>query len=227
MKINKIVIFQNACPKSFVAALSPTLHFCPLLFLDWKIAHVPDPADSKKPDPSGREQSTMEEFAGLYGAHQRAVVMYLSSLLPTQADVDDVLQEASVVLWREFSTFQSGTNFRAWAFRVAFNQVRAWRKKQQRDRLLFSEEFLTAIAEELNAEQEFFDRRLQLMSQCLESLPPRHRELLALRYHHGHSVDVLAERFGKSIDAVYRLLSRVRTAVHHCIDMRLNKGELT
>lgn len=188
---------------------------------------MPDPPDTIKIDDPGREAGRMEEFAALYGAHQRAVVLYLSSLLPTQADVDDVLQESSVVLWREFSSFQSGTNFRAWAFRVAFNQVRAWRKRQQRDRLLFSEEFLSAIAEELNAEHEYLDRRLQLMTQCIENLPPRHRELLSLRYHHGLSVDLLAEKFGKSIDAVYRLLSRIRTAVHHCIDLRVNKGEMT
>ena len=197
------------------------------IFLPRKILHVHDQPGSTNADTEGREPARMEEFAALFGAHQRAVVLYLSSLLPTQADVDDVLQEASVVLWREFSTFQSGTNFRAWAFRVAFNQVRAWRKRQQRDRLLFSEEFLSAIAEELNAEHEYFERRVQLMSQCIESLPPRHRELLALRYHHGVSVDVLAEKFGKSIDAVYRLLSRIRTAIHHCIDLRINKGELT
>ncbi len=168
----------------------------------------------------------MEEFAALFGAHQRAVVLYLSSLLPTQADVDDVLQEASVVLWREFSTFQPGTNFRAWAFRVAFNQVRAWRKRQQRDRLLFSEEFLSAIAEELDAEHDHIERRLRLMSLCIESLPPRHRDLLSLRYHQGLSVDVLAEKLGKSMDAVYRLLSRIRTSVHDCIDQRIQQGEL-
>ena len=202
----------------------PALLFPP--FQIRKLILVSDPPDDAG-SAASRELDRMEEFASLFGAHQRAVVLYLSSLLPTQADVDDVLQEASVVLWREFSSFQSGTNFRAWAFRVAFNQVRAWRKRQQRDRLLFSEEFLSAIAEELNAEHDVFERRLQLMSQCIETLPTRHRELLALRYHHGLSVDVLAENFGKSIDAVYRLLSRIRTAIHHCIDMRLQKGELT
>ena len=169
----------------------------------------------------------MEEFATLYGAHQRAVVLYLTSLLPTPADVDDVLQEASVVLWREFSTFEPGTNFRAWAFRVAFNQVRAWRKRQQRDRLMFTEEFLSAIAEELNAEHEHLERRVQLMSECIDSLPQQHRDLLALRYHQGLSIDVLAEKFGKSVDAVYRLLSRLRTVVHQCIDLKVQKGELT
>ena len=168
----------------------------------------------------------MNEFAALFGAHQRAIVLYLSSLLPTQADVDDVLQEASVVLWREFTVFQRGTNFRAWAFRVAFNQVRAWRKRQQRDRLLFSEEFLTAIAEELNADHEYFEQRLKLMDHCIASLPPRHQELLALRYHQGLSIDALSEKFGKSIDAVYRLLSRIRTAIHQCIDLRTSRGDL-
>ncbi len=188
---------------------------------------MPDSPDSVDVGSAGREAPRMEEFAALYGAHQRSLVLYLSSLLPSQTDIDDVLQEASVVLWREFSTFQPGSNFRAWAFRVAFNQVRAWRKRQQRDRLLFSEEFLSVIADELNAEHDYFERRRQLMGQCLERLPSQHRELLALRYHHGLGVDSLAKRFGKSMDAVYRLLSRIRSAVHDCIDLRISNGELT
>ena len=168
----------------------------------------------------------MEEFAALYGAHQRAIVLYLSSLLPSQVDVDDVLQEASVVLWREFASFESGTNFRAWAFRVSFNQVLAWRKRQQRDRLLFSEEFLSAISEDISSDQDYFDRRMKLMTHCIEQLPSHQKELLALRYHQGESIEQLSQQLNKSLDAVYRLLSRIRNAIHVCIDNKMGKEEL-
>ena len=171
------------------------------------------------------DPSRMEEFASLYGANQRSIVLYLTSLLPSQTDVDDVLQEAGVVLWREFATFEPGTNFRAWAFRVAFNQVRAWRKRQQRDRLLFSEEFISAISEELNSAPGDFERRAEWMHECIERLPVHHRELLAYRYQQGLPIETLAEKFGRSADAVYRLLSRVRNAVHECIDAKIRNEE--
>ena len=57
------------------------------------------------------------------------------SVLPNRTDVDDLLQETNLVLWREFESFEIGTNFTAWAYRIAHNQVLAWRKpvKEYRD----------------------------------------------------------------------------------------------
>ncbi len=73
---------------------------------------------------------------------------YLAGLLPTQNDVDDVFQETCLVLWREFHQFRLGTNFGAWACTIAFNQVRAWRSRQKRESLVFSDEFLQLISDD-------------------------------------------------------------------------------
>ena len=90
-------------------------------------------------------EDRVDEFVELYARHHKPIHRYLTTLLPTTADVDDVLQETSVVLWREFDTFEPGSSFWAWASRVAFNQVRAWRSRQRRERLVFSKNFLQEI----------------------------------------------------------------------------------
>ena len=56
-------------------------------------------------------------------------------------------------------------------FELPFNQMRAWRKKQQRDRLVFSDSFLEALSAELDSRADDLDRRLIALEKCLERLP--------------------------------------------------------
>ena len=165
-----------------------------------------------------------EDFLELFTRHQRSLVIYLSSLLPTQEAVDDVLQETSGVLWREFQNFEPGTNFRAWSFAVAFNQVRSWRKKQQRDRLLFSDEFIQSVSDEFVSEADHYDQRLQHLEKCVARLPDHHREIVKLRYMLQRRVEDLASVLGRTEDAVYRMLSRIRQTLHECIARAMTSG---
>ena len=181
--------------------------------------------DNSAADPVRMDPERTEEFLALYSEHQRGLMLYIASLLPRSEDVDDVVQETCSVLWREFDSFQRGTNFRAWACTVAFNQVRAWRKKQQRDRLVFSDQFLNAISDELINNSPYYEQRSAKTQDCIRKLPLHHRELVRLRYHVGRSIDELATRFDRSTDAVYRMLSRIRQVLHECVTRSVRAGE--
>lgn len=165
-----------------------------------------------------------EEFVRLLGQNQRRLMIYVMSLVPRWADAEEVLQETNLVLWREFGGFRPGSNFAAWACRVALNRVLAWRKRQKRDRLEFSAEFLEAVAEEISAEAERLEERSRLLARCIEKLPARQRAMLRARYTEGRAIDAIAREAGRSADAVYRALSRVRQALHHCVSRALEQG---
>jgi RNA polymerase sigma-70 factor (ECF subfamily) len=161
------------------------------------------------------------EFLVLFAKHQRTILLYLTSLLPTQVDVDDVFQETSLVLWREFSNFRLGTNFGAWACAIAFNQVRAWRTRQSRDTLVFSDTFVQSISDELIESASYLEERSRALQSCIESLPEHHRELIRNRYDSCYSIEAIAETAQRSTDSVYRMLSRIREALHECVTKRL------
>src|SRR6516165_3336353 len=94
-------------------------------------------ANGTEEDERARSPKRVEEFVRLLGQNQRWLLIYVTSLVPVWSDTEEVIQETNLVLWREFDRFESGTNFTAWAFRVALNQVLAWRKRRRRDRLEF------------------------------------------------------------------------------------------
>jgi len=166
---------------------------------------------------AGGETRKKDDFIQLFNAHRRELLVYLATLLPTQSDIDDVFQEASLVLWREFDKFQMGTNFTAWATMIAFNRVRAWRTQRSREVLTFSNALLHAISDDLITYPEYYQERLQALDGCVESLRPRHREILRRRYLEGLSIDSIAELSSQSTAAVYRMLSRIRQDLLDCV----------
>lgn len=173
---------------------------------------------SPPPDPA-------EEFVFLLARHERPLGAYVMTMVPHAQDADDILQEAKVIMWRNFSKFEPGTNFGAWARKIAFHQVLAHRKRKQRDRLDFSEDFLRAVSEEVDRNADRLEQREKLLHDCLAKLPADHRETLYLRYHEGLTVEEMAPRMDRTVCALYRLLSRVRQTLHECVTKSLTRTE--
>ncbi len=158
-----------------------------------------------------------EEFLALLSEHSREIYVYIFRLTLNKSDADDIFQETNLLLWRKFDSFASGTNFRAWAYRIAGNQVLAWRKRLKRDRLSFSGVFLKTIAKEMEEDDFSLDSRIQPLSECLGQLSEGHRNLIALRYEKQLDVPDIASRKKKNVDAVYRALNRIRHALFDCV----------
>lgn len=162
-------------------------------------------------------QDRAEAFVFLLARHERQIASYVMTLVPQPADADDILQQAKVVMWRHFDRFTPGTNFVAWARKIAFHQILSWRRRRRGDRLEFSDAFLSAVADEAERAGDALDERQQRLSECIEKLLPEHRRILQLRYDEGLAVEALAERVQRTVAAVYRVLSRIRAHLHACV----------
>ena len=64
-----------------------------------------------------------QEFLELLTTHDRALGVYVHSLVQDVHDADDILQQTKMILWRCFEQFETGTNFLAWARKTAFHQI--------------------------------------------------------------------------------------------------------
>ncbi len=81
--------------------------------------------------------------------HQAPLLAYILALHPNRSDAQDILQETNVVLWQKIGEFREGTNFKAWAFRVAYLQTLAHFKRHKRGNWLgFSSELVETLASE-------------------------------------------------------------------------------
>lgn len=169
--------------------------------------------------PSSGDASS--EFIGQVTRCQRQLYAFIFSQVLRATDAEDVLQETNLVLWQKSAEFQPGTNFLAWAFRVAQFQVMAFRKKKQRAREHFDAELIALLADEAQQRLQQFDARHQAMLDCMQRLPDEQRRLIAQRYQPGGSVKEMAIQCGRKPNAVSEALRRIREALRRCIERKL------
>jgi RNA polymerase sigma-70 factor (ECF subfamily) len=138
----------------------------------------------------------------------------------------DVLQETNLVLWRRAAEFKQGTNFMAWAYRIAHFQVLALRQKHARERLCFSDELLNKLLEEETESSEMKLDRLKALEACLAEAGEQPRALIAKRYAEGVPVQEIARSLSKTANAVSRSLHRIREALMECIERTRREAAL-
>ena len=73
-----------------------------------------------------------------------------------------------------------------------------------RERVVFNDEFLNAVAEETVNSREELQRRIEALQKCVARLPKDHRELLRLRYDERRSVGSVAQIVNRPLEGVTR-----------------------
>lgn len=162
-----------------------------------------------------------ELFVRLLPAAHDRLLAYLASLLGSRHDAEDVFQQASVTMWRRFETFEPGTNFIAWATKVAFYESREWRRLKARTRLHFDDALLDLLAAERLPDLDHTDSRIAALDHCLGQLDDAGRALVEAAYFEEGSVVALAAQLGRAPQTLYNKLNHLRRALAECIERRL------
>lgn len=158
-----------------------------------------------------------DDFVRLLTASQPGLYACIVSLVPDRVAAQDILQETNVTLWHKADGFEPGTNFMAWAARIARYHVLNYRRKTKRERLVFDDQLMAELCSRQDDRAEDAANYSARLQQCLEKLPEDHRDLLARRYAPGGSVQELAAARGQSVGAVSQLLYRIRESLLTCL----------
>jgi len=163
-----------------------------------------------------------EAYLRLLTQHDRWLAAYVYSLVARSADAEDILQEVKVTMWKHFAKFEQGSNFRAWARRIATNQILNYRRAEtRRPNSELDEKFIEAVAAEIDRRADMLDRRSDALRICLHKLPEAHRKIVVWRYYEDCGIEEIVAKSERTVEAVYRLLSRIRTALNECVSRQL------
>ena len=163
-----------------------------------------------------------EDYLVLLNQHEKTLALYVHSLVTDTRDAEDILQACKLTMWKQFDQFEPGTNFPAWARKIALHQVLNFRRSEKRKPLYSTDPaFIESIAEEIDRQGAALTERAEALHVCLGKLPEKQRHTVLLRYYEGLDVDAIAEKTGRTQAAVYRLLSRIRAVLNECIGQQL------
>lgn len=172
-------------------------------------------------EPVSYSQDRHDEFVALFVRHEPAIRSFVLTLLPDLAASEDVVQQASMTMWRRFDQYQPGTSFRNWAFQVAKFTAMNHITKLRRDRHVFSERLLDMLAEQATKQSEHLDEQRRALAFCIERLGDEDRRTLAGCYQESSTIKKFAETIGQTPNAIYKRLNRIRAALLRCIEHRL------
>lgn len=168
---------------------------------------------------------SQKRLIALMTRHQRQIFSYIYTLVPRRHDAEDLLQETSVVICEKFSEFREGTDFVAWACQIAYWRIRYSRQKFARSKVVFDQTVLDAVAQTASTLAVELDERHEVLGHCLQKLPLRDREMVLARYEPGGNVADAARTCGRSLEAAYKALTRIRKLLFDCVTHHLaNNG---
>lgn len=147
-------------------------------------------------------------------------------LTEDSAEADDLVQETYAKALRGFSSFQIGTNFRAWMYRILRNSFLSSRTGLK-STVVFDEEDHDSIpaTDSATPESLLIDQaKREVVQQALEELPVHFREILLLCEVEEMSYQEISETLAIPSGTVMSRLFRARKALRRLLQAKLQGG---
>lgn len=150
-------------------------------------------------------------------------------LAKDRTDAEDLVQETYAKALKGFSSFQQGTNFRAWIFRILRNTFLNSRAGLAATRTTALEDEEQEGAAALGASQEtpetiLLEQANQMMIQeAIEQLPLAFREVVLLCEVEGMSYQEIADTLGIPMGTVMSRLARARRELREALQDKVTR----
>jgi RNA polymerase sigma-70 factor (ECF subfamily) len=158
-------------------------------------------------------------FRQLFEAHGEALRRYAQRIVRSRETAEDLVQEVFLRLWRAWDRVDVGPNIRAYLYATtrsqALNHLRHEQSEERARRMNFprgiaGDDAALPPAGEANVET---DEIVRAIERVLATMPPRQREVAALRLRHQLPTAAIAERLGISPRTVEVHIARATKAL--------------
>jgi RNA polymerase sigma-70 factor (ECF subfamily) len=164
-------------------------------------------------------------FADLLREHYRQLFAYAYTIVRSYPDAEDVVQQASLVLWAKFDDYRPGTNFFTWASSVARLEALSHLRRQRRYRAHFSEAFQLRLASAMSGvPTETTNGRISALEDCVQKLPENQQDLLRQCFGGAKTVAAVAQEAGRTTHSIYSSLRNIRSKLLDCVDQSVSEG---
>lgn len=161
------------------------------------------------------------DFNEHFAHHEAEFRAYARSLLPTWDAVDEVIQSASLVMWRKLDEVDLPKGFLPWGKCVVRFEAQKYCRTKARDHHVFDPELLNLLATHLDEDESSFGQEQEILEACLDKVSATNRRLVLAPYR-GHGVlTKLAEASGRTRNSLYKQIRRIRNRLQQCVEEKL------
>jgi RNA polymerase sigma-70 factor, ECF subfamily len=172
-----------------------------------------------------KEPDRQSQFLVLYNQAQPLLRGFLMAWFRDFHRAEDVLQQTSLELWKNFDKYDPEKPFNPWALGVARHQALHELRREKTAPDFVSPEILEAVAETAAGMAPELERRRNALVECVEELSSSFRKLVDLYYGKALSIVEVAEATGRSRGSVEVSLWRARQQLSACTRESLGRGD--
>ena len=165
-----------------------------------------------------------DAWTALVGATLRPLYRLCASYAPSAAEAEELTQEVYFKLWENLHRYRSGSNFMAWAWRVARNLLidSHRRCRREREAAWLDSEILDRLPSSEDPHEHTERRqRLRIIAGALGHLPEELAELVLMRDLAGMTYHEIAESLDLPLGTVKSRLNRARLELATTVRRRL------
>lgn len=185
----------------------------------------------RKPEepPSAEQVAFLERAIAEYG---KATYNFAFRLTGNENDARDLTQDAFIRVYRAWRSFQPGTSFLSWVYRIVTN---LYRDELRRRKGRFQEEIPDDNAPQefggerplaVNPIEDYVERQLsEPLSRSLQKLSPDQRQVIVLADIEEYSYQEIADIMGCSIGTVRSRLHRARALLRRLVQDEYQRSQ--
>ncbi|MEM9352111.1 MAG: sigma-70 family RNA polymerase sigma factor [Planctomycetota bacterium] len=164
------------------------------------------------------DETANERFLELLTENHYKVFGYLYALVCHREDAEDLMQQTVIKLWEHFDQYTPGTNFSAWACKIAKNCALNYFQSRHR-KTIFSSSMMELLAQtQATIDDDIREARRVALRGCLGKLSDQDRDLITKCYSLDKTIRVIADELQRPAAGVYNSISRIRKALFNCIE---------
>lgn len=162
-----------------------------------------------------------ESFMHLLLEEENAVRSYVRRLVPTWHDVEEVVQQTSLIAWKKFEQLDDHERFGGWLMTIARYEALKHRRSLARSPLVFSEKLTEQLADAMGTVAVRDADRQEALEGCLQKLNEANRRLILKVHQPGVSIRAFAKQESRGEQAVYKTVHRLRQRLLECVKRTL------
>lgn len=157
------------------------------------------------------QQGDKQAFKALFDKYGPRLYQFSLRYLKEKEEAEDLLNEVFLKIWENRQSLRSNSSFQAYLFTIAYNRIRQWFLKKNREEKyiqVFAEEYLASSSrDDDQLDYQLFVKR---MNEIIDLLPPRRKEIFILSYKEEQKNNEIAEQLGLSEQFIKKQLSIAR-----------------
>ncbi|MFK7910748.1 MAG: sigma-70 family RNA polymerase sigma factor [Akkermansiaceae bacterium] len=172
------------------------------------------------PDHTSGNSQIEREFEDHWSTNLPKLRAYVMQHMSDRSEIEDILQEVSLVLWQKWPDFKQGTSFLAWAKAVAHFKVLKICHQNKRKPMGVSDELLDSLQPVVEVFDNHVDARIPHLRECLKLLDAEKLNIIRMRYEKKKEGKEIAEHLGVRPNYLYKKIGEIRRQLARCINQR-------